>query len=355
MTRSILFAFAFLMASAALVAQPNLGDVTIPTPTKSIDYQTASTVGVDPGPSGDGVEWDFTALVSLNNSVARRIVTPQQLSLELQERFPTATYAVVIDSITNVYEKQDATVRWLGSQTSSTQAMAGVADPYDVRPIEIVFNQPHVDAFKGTFTPLGAPGSFDRTGSINLVYDGFGTLRLPNNIRFENVARVLSNESSVDSLQAGPNLIEIRTNDNRAVYQSIISDTIYMMIVSRAITRFVNGLPEGETVREERVLYLDDGSSTSVDEEVIESTSTYPNPTSGSSITIEGTNFEPVSVDFVGIQGQTTQAMSFMMLGNNATWVQLPDLAPGIYQIQVRSDCSAGPCRRVDASVVIVR
>ena len=359
MLKKIIVLVAIVAIAGPLAAQPNLGDATIPTPSKSFTYIQALTEGVDPGPGGVDVVWDFSGLVqdpALPDLVRVNYLMPSQMPSELQAAFPTADRAVQIDTVIDVYQKTDTTLRWLGAQSPSASAMASTTDPYDTRPIEIVFNQPTTDTYTGSLTVDVGPVTFERAGFSQVIYDGFGEVILPGGVKYGNVARVFENTTVTDSTQLGPDIFVVKTRVGKISYQNASNDSVYVVITSVTITSTRNGIEEQPPVNIETVRYIFDDNASGVNEEDLSnSLSVYPNPTLGSSIVVQGIESMPSSIYIIDGKGQRASAVAFTSEGNGSIRITLPALSSGVHLVEINRHCGKAGCAPLTIPFVLQR
>ncbi|MXN92813.1 T9SS type A sorting domain-containing protein [Flavobacterium sp. Sd200] len=164
--------FSFLVASAAVVAQEIPGFYTPLAPATHYDV-VMSTTDINQTPAGPDLTWDFNSLVSIGTSVTETLP-------DISAEFPNTTAVV---RTTSTLEGQD-TVNDIYLALPSTGASITGVTFFDVVlsystnngfigqfPLSYGYN--NEDPVAGTFTGMGATGTF--TGTATVAVDAYGT------------------------------------------------------------------------------------------------------------------------------------------------------------------------------------
>jgi len=325
-----------------VVAQPAIGTATLPTIGQQyvkVGYDTSS---INPGPGGADVDWDFTQLMMRTDSVLVRVVGPTEFTAKQKSSFPTAQLAVIEDTTFRPYIKTPTFLRQQGVETPAVTTIVATTNPFDTRPADITFNKPHNDTYNAVTTVVGIPVPLQETGSTNLIYDGYGTLRLRGDV-FSNVGRVSSQVSVTDTLKIPgptPSTFVIRTVTLSATWYESTSSTPVLTLgsVSRAVTK------DGETIEGPTATRFAYGRrTTSGPTSVAEVSSTgrdvAPNPAqAGSFVVLPLQGGEIVSVTMIDVVGNQTEVRSSALtMQEQGVTMLLPSVAPGVYSIVVAS------------------
>jgi hypothetical protein len=172
-------------------------------------FQKADTTGVQPGNAGNGITWDFSSLVALNDSNVQVFVTPA--STPYASDFPDANQAQTGDGNYNYFKAAGDGYYYYGAVTSDGQ---GGVVKYKYTDAAKYYKYPY--NYGETFTDNLAAGyvsggiTFSRTGTFTGTYDGYGTLKLPGGT-FQKVARVKLLEANNDVASVGGFTINIKT------------------------------------------------------------------------------------------------------------------------------------------------
>lgn len=348
MKRAALFLAVFIVASAVLVAQPNLGQETIPTPNKTIQYVNADTSGVQLGQPGVGITWDYSFLQQ-RDGTSTRYSDIESLPPNIRLLFPEAEFATVTDGTTTVYRLRDGFVELLGSVSTNALAVSSKNDPYDTRPVEIVFNQPHLDQWNMRITDF-APSDVHRTGGdLFLEYNGFGTLRLPNNT-YNDVAMVTVRVTTFDTTRSQPDVVT-EVNENTTYWLRPDSDERILEITEGTRVQTRNGLPLGPPTPFKSVRYF--GSSVSVVDEVDASSLRLSPLPAYDRIRIEGMTGELERAELVDVTGRSIGEARILAREGAMAELALPQVSNGVYMLVLHDACAGPTCTPIVRSIII--
>ncbi|MBS1562110.1 MAG: hypothetical protein JSS89_10930 [Bacteroidetes bacterium] len=341
-----LAAFILLMLGNALCAfaQPSMGVATLPTVGLRYTKVGYDTTSFNPGPGGADVVWDFSTLAMRTDSVLVRVIGPTEFTTKQRTLFPNAQLGIVEDTTFRAYETTPTVFRQHGLETPKINTVVATTNPFDTRPADITFNKPFTDTYNAVTNVVGSPVPLQETGSVNLVYDGYGTLKLRGNT-FTNVGRISAQQTVIDTLKLPgptPTTFVIRTVTLSATwYESTSAVPIFTIgSVSRLVLR------NGETIEgpiATRFSYgrrtVADTTSTSVEETVITSSDLSPNPVqAGALVTLPLQGSEPVTVVLMDVVGrQTVLSASTMVPSAEGLGVRIPSVPPGMYSIVATS------------------
>ncbi|MBP6828250.1 MAG: T9SS type A sorting domain-containing protein [Saprospiraceae bacterium] len=202
----LLTLIALLIVSGPMIAQPtlqmnvlaNIGDV--------VKLHEADTTNVTQGNAGANQTWNFAGLQALPGVPAVEYYFLAPSNTPYASSFPTANYAVKIDSDTAVYAyaKKDANqYAFLGIKNEYITQQYPNSDIQIKAPLS--FNGSFQDDFTN-FSDAGTGFIFYATGSRTVKYDAYGTLTTPEGT-FQNAMRLKSVSSQVDSANFFGNII----------------------------------------------------------------------------------------------------------------------------------------------------
>ena len=335
-----------VVCSTALIAQPVLGTQTLPAPGSRFTLTLADTSGVLHGTAGVGQVWDYTSLtkrVEKPDTALVRTVRPDQLPPDVAQLFPMMDRAVVDDTTTTPFLVTPTMLRMLGTVTPSADVAISESDPYDVRPVELRFGEPHLDSFTATITPRALPIEAQRYGEHQLIYDGSGMLLLPGSDPIQ-CARITVRRTTWDTVRLGPTVTVVTSQVHLTSWVSEVSDERFLEVETQVISRSDNGVPIGEpvTVRSVRYRVM---TATSVDEEpTTGSLIIAPQPVSTRSVMVRGLTTAPLSVRLVSLTGSSIPATIESYTGPEGARIELPQVSDGWYVLEFQSACATGNC-----------
>jgi len=293
-----------LCAASSLLAQPNLRVQTLPAPFSRYVMKVCDTTDIRVGLAGTGQVWNYANLVQRKQDTTVTIFTDRSV-LSVPDKFPNGQVVVIDDTTTSVYRKVDGTWRLEGWITPTTEMLVG-ADPYDVRPVEVVYNNRSFDSFNGTIqSPFPTPGAKDVTGAHAYVYDGFGQLVLPD-FTYNNVARTTQHDTMSVEVTLGPQKAFVKTISRKTSWQEVSSNIPLFVIDESSIQVFsANNVSLFGPFLFKTVRYRQYGQTTDVQEDPTHSLQLAPCPSSGDHVTIIGLAAEPITVLLINAIGET--------------------------------------------------
>ncbi len=344
-----------LWASCAY-AQPNLNVGSLPSPNVSYTQTYADTANVRAGVPGLGVVWDFSQLkarIITPTEVIIRYLSPLITSTQYRTLFPNHEVAVVDDTVQGAYQNIGGFWRNLGATTPATDVIVSAADPYDTRPIEVVFNDKHSDEFNAVITVRATGTTMQRRGSATFVYDGYGTLRLP----FEevvNVARITTGLTTTDTLVVGPATFVVTTVDTTTTWQEPSSVRILLRVSTTTTRTTRNGQPFGTPTTKKTVTYKKENNSTSVFEST-DGMQLWPHPVTQDDLFLGGVEGEIAGVELVSAQGLIERNIQFQRIDETTLRCSIPTSASGLHTLVIRKNCLIDSCGTLAFPVVIIR
>jgi hypothetical protein len=168
--------------------EPSVGDVD-----KNYKLDTSAYVSGLPSATGTNVVWDFTQVTGTFPVIVDSMVVPS--SAVGGSAHPTATYAQKRGGINSFFRSVPNQTEWLGVYSPSlivTFTNSAIVATYPVN-LGYSFSDPVTGTFKYITSTSTTTGVCN--GNLKVVADGVGTLKLPNNVQFQNVLRLRSVET----------------------------------------------------------------------------------------------------------------------------------------------------------------
>ena len=190
------------------------------------DYFSVDATNAEPGPAGVGVTWDFSNLprvpaedYSIRFEAASAAPNsgqfPNANMVEIQNAGPTDAYTFY--SVTN----QRFTLEGLDIPDVGVVTYTNKNIWLD---FPLGYSESQSDDFEGsyTFNVGGVSGTTHRTGNLTTLYDGYGTLILPDGTRIDNVRRLKMDQVVMDVVQTSG--ITITTTVTTTTYNFFAED-----------------------------------------------------------------------------------------------------------------------------------
>lgn len=268
---------------------------------------------LEPGNGGADQTWDFSGVASLGTSTFS-CVTPA--STPRAADFPASTVATGQSSIYNYYTGTSSELQ-IDGYAYPTMVIP-MSDPEKVLTYPFSYNSTFTDAFAATYT--SGTNTIRRSGTVTVMADGYGTLKLPNGT-LNNVLRVKTVESYADSIGSAQN-----SQATTTTYSWYLPGMHYAVLALSTVS--FNG-----TIVNRSGQYLD--NSTSVIEQSVMTApgaEVYPNPCS-SYVTISvPTYLTNATISIYTIQGQRVREME--NVNGNIITIQTNNLPIGQYDIR---------------------
>jgi hypothetical protein len=186
-----LFYFAVMLFSVnTVLSQPVLTTNTIPVIGEKLSFTHCDTIGVKPGASGASVSWDFSNLKLKTDGASKYIYEIIEPSKGLQyAKFSTANYAFKSGDGYSYYKVNGSTLDRMGTGFAEGYELL---DNYELNgKYPFTYQNTFTDNFSGIILTVadGVEINMKRGGTINVIADGYGTLKLPAGT-FDNVLRL---------------------------------------------------------------------------------------------------------------------------------------------------------------------
>jgi len=187
------------LPTANCFSQPTLTSANSPQIGDKIVDLLADTVGVIAGPSGAGINWDFSTLSATGDTSISEVVTPN--STPYSADFPGASQAIKFANGQRYgYYFSDALeYTSLGEVIPSAPVTMAYNDPQKLYVYPFTYDSTFSDDFSAVFI---SGATFYRTGTITVTADAYGTIQLPTGT-FSNVLRLKVIQDYRDSLNIG--------------------------------------------------------------------------------------------------------------------------------------------------------
>jgi Secretion system C-terminal sorting domain len=196
---------ATLAGLPALLAQPVLQNNVFPAIGSTFTSVAATSTALTSGPAGANQNWDFTQLMaqSLGNGSTQFLAAA---GTPYAAQFPAANVASVINaSLTlpySYYQIQNNEVNFWGSilKNDTTEVSVKLTDPEIKLRAPMNFNAMFSDTYAGTSSVLtnGTTITTMSKGNKTVLYDAYGTLRMPNQV-YQNAMRLKTTALTRDS------------------------------------------------------------------------------------------------------------------------------------------------------------
>jgi hypothetical protein len=201
-------------------------------PSAGNNYETyqCDSLGINPGPSGAGVMWTFTASTHSN------IVTSYTSLAANNPQYPAAKIGVVSSTSNTSYYSSDVNAAWYYGGNISippVKATMNYTAPaiYGAYPMALNTTSSAVTGGSINLTsPLTTSGTF--TGSSNVLVDGTGTLTI-DNLVYTNIYRVVSTQTISFTVQLGNGSVVQKTYE---YFQPGIKPSLYTIASATVVT-----------------------------------------------------------------------------------------------------------------------
>ncbi|MNK05454.1 hypothetical protein D3C87_233370 [compost metagenome] len=266
---------------------------------------------IDPGPSGNGVTWDLSAL----NSYSSEIQTVTDYS---GANYPTASIKVSTPAIDYYYEVSDTLIRWIGGHSLSFISDHSFTNPLDYMRFPITPTWNYSDNYACNYIN-NVGHSTSEIGSLQREFSGFGTLITPNGT-FTDVIRIKSKH-----------ILRFVNNTNGTIHR----DTIHLYLWYKAgVHHELASVSHGRNSFSgfySSATYLDVPANLSLEENTETRLSVFPNPTADAVTFHSDELFDRVEI--VKLSGEIVSLHSSKDANNQE--ISLSGLSPGLYLAKV--------------------
>ena len=310
--------------------QPTVGDTNLVYPMDTLGFSSAMPIGL----IGNNITWDFTKLNAKPNILETAYISPT-----------TVTNSASFSGC-NIVEKQGGLYTFLKSSitpttqtellglTSSTLSFnftnTAIAAKYPM-----AFGTSISDNFSGTFV-FSLNGTC--SGTLTSNADGYGTIKLPNNLTLTNVLRVKSVQTLNLSAALITGLPPSQVGTIKQTYYNYFHASQKFPVLSINYTRISLITSQTPTVTA-----LITGNSKSIvvglTNHIMDENSLnfYPNPSIGIlNIEIKNNPSKNNSLFIYDITGKIVKQLSFENSSTSLENINLKDLNPGVYFLKLK-------------------
>lgn len=332
-TSLYLFALCVFTVQSAF-AQPRFERKNLPAANIEYTKVFCQTDNVVPGPAGTDIIWDFTTLTPRTNNNPTYLVKVQNAkNFPQSSQFPDANIAFGINDTTIEFiNTSKNTLNKTGTVIPS--GMIQLTETYDLGPIPIASGGKLKDTYKADlrFTD-GRVGR--RTGSVELHYDGFGTLLTPSYTIEKTALRLKIIDIYTDSIFVQPRTIVRFTRDTTYRWYGNSSTMALLEYSSGAIAQQQQPLRQYKTVT-----YIRDTSNTTtsiIDNSNNKDMIIMPQPASDNVIITLNTEqiINQVNISFTDITGRTVMTFP-VSINNEFITIPVSALDNGLYMVHIK-------------------
>lgn len=295
-------------------------------PEEGIIFEMNVTELVDPGNSGENVQWNFSNL-SEGNDFEAQFTDPG--NVPGGENFGDANWCLTGEGFSEFYAYFGDEVYLIG------QIVGDISATYSDERQMYQFPANYLDSFEDTFSRVNniGPGNFQvYQGSYTAEIDAYGTLILAGDT-IEDVLRIhYSGEATVETIVGG-----------NSAGTSELEEDIWVWIKAGYSVPLLQITSVGGSFIQQSTIWLKSFQSTVSTDRIPELSdlNLFPSPASShtelsfSLRSPQALYFELYSLDGKRVQQWSPQAFA---AGNNTHRMELPDLAGGIYLMSIVGD-----------------
>lgn len=304
----------FSLFSLTIYSQPTLDYTSLPQVGDTFAYyilETESELSVFPGDSGSNVTWDFST-IDLSTAIDYTIHYANPMDTPFSGSFPNSNLTKVYSwAQMEYYTKTNDSISFVGNYMDPTTRF------YHDGILKLAFPSAYGDTifddFASNFVQNG--NSITRTGNVQIINDGYGTLILPDKT-IPNAIRIKTIQETID-VSSGTT---IYTETYYHWYHPDINDYVlsfYISYYSGGISSFANIMQSS---------FLAHIGTENI--ETKENFKLYPNPATNS-VNIEFHTLVPNSfIDIYTLDGQLVQSIEVQTKNNT---IDVSDYSKGVY------------------------
>lgn len=217
------------LACVSVMAQADLTRADFYQPGDNPSYLGVDVTGVDVGPAGNGVTWDFSGLPRVPDS-DYSVSYDAASAGPAAGQFPNANMVAIQDAgPANAYtyfQVSDSLITVEGLDIPDVGILT-YSDVSEYITLPFGFNDTHTDDFQSTwnFEVNGIPGVGERTGTATTTFDGYGTIILPNGERIENVRRIYTDQVVNDAVTSSGFTVNTRVHTRTYNFYAVGTQT----------------------------------------------------------------------------------------------------------------------------------
>ena len=290
-------------------------------------YNGVDTTGIVEGMGGTGLTWDYSGATI--TSLTRTAVVSDPANHPESATYPSSTH--VLDFSNGEYRfftiDNDSVV------FDGEVSLLNTPIDYSVKPTIFKFplnqNDIQQDSLYSYYN-TGSLGFAFRFGNYNTLFDGSGTLILPNGLTYANCNRILTFVDVRDSSQAFPAFTDIQI----ARYEWFVEGVSLPVMISE--TRIVSA--NGGAPTETKEIFILDSNVVSIEQPFDFGVQLFPNPASDQVRVVYDMNAdEQVEVEILNAVGQRVAIKNEGLLnaGRHETRFETTELPRGVYLIRI--------------------
>lgn len=317
MYKNLLLSLCTLTALSA-TAQPTITAASNPGD-NDVEIRYFSNAQVAPGPAGANATWDLsTTAFTAGQTTGTYDACPGATGCS---SFPGSTIAVETNGEYGYFIANNQRLALNG--VSAAGAVITYTDAEDYLRYPMNYQNTFTDDFKASFVLSGT--TLLRGGSVHVMADGYGTLKLPN-VEFANVLRVHMMEDYADTIMGAP-----------AITYTVHSYLWYAPYHHRALAGISSISVNGGSPQHSAYYVENFPTSVANTNGIAGKMSIYPNPTTGSiTLTLpQGTQAATAAVTVTDITGRSLP-VAIATAANTCT-IHAATLPAGIYLLHVRT------------------
>ena len=292
--------------------------VNAPKPNTDWDFYIGTTAEAERNKSGAGVTWDFSNAVGVKNSFSYE----GSGGGSNPASFPNANLVEVSSSGDNYYESSASGLVLEGHHLTNVTTIV-YNDKREFMFYPITFMDSRSETFDGEVENLISMQTFDRSGTIEIIADGYGTLKLPYGT-VENVLKVMSIIDYGDEWDGTP----IGNYIDTVITWHTGSLGVFIANTSVSYTNGVQQLQQTTYLSEEDLLTAVEESEKDLDIRF------FPNPTS-KILNIDNNQNELVQLSIFSLTGAEVYSTQLTQ-GRNR--IDLSNLENGVYILNYTLD-----------------
>jgi len=315
--------FSALMLSIFAISQPviNTADVT---PNVGEQFTTHTTTYMNPGASGAGITWNFASLTASNNynySYSNPSSTP------FSSNFPGATTCIITSGTSYSYQKGSATeLNDMGWASSTSGYFCNYSNPKLQMSFPFNYNATVNDTYYGSYN-AGASQIVNQ-GTIQLKYDGYGTLILPTGTINNAVRFKIVDAATNSSTTSGSTFTYTQTQTTYLWFKQ--GEHCPVLYFSETVT-----VSNGSTTTS-NYAYYHTPSAIGIDENVDGNNfKLYPNPANDKITLSFAASISKVEI--IDVLGKKVGEQK-VALNENKISLNIEKLSPGIYYLNVKDE-----------------
>ncbi len=329
--RKLITLIALVIASSPAFAQFTMSDADFPTVGTSYQYIGLDTTGINEGMGGSGQTWDFSTASVNGFNLSLDVIDPS--THPDGASFPNATHCYNYSSGTYQFFSITADSLVLEGDVS----LVNTPIPYQQKPTVYQFplnlNDIQQDTMSSNYSG-GAVGPALRFGNYNTIFDGAGTVQLPNSVVYANTNRIVTFATITDSSLAFPIATSKTTLTRVEWYEQGVK--VPVMFTETREVAAGGGAPNTT-----RSVYYLDTSIVSIDQpSVFNSMQLFPNPANNQvRLSYELTGQATATIEIYSLVGEKVRVINQgdQAAGNYQVAINTADLSRGIYLVRLSS------------------